>query len=343
MPLFGSKDKGSQDPETREMEKAIDREARDEQKTFDHAVKDLRNAESSHNKGIKAADSAQSTLEKAVKSEHKTADALNKAQHQHENALSNQSSAEKTLGLKQQHEQRLQQSLEQRKQALETIQQRKDANDQRREAKLSDLHAHANQKATAASVGQLHGYGESNGNGNAPASDQDTTGTGQQYDGSPPGIGPAGAGAGADPEHHVSETTSNIRSEGHIEALRAGPQLQLRQYKPVNNHWCNLQPEALPSPIASRVLEVPLAQKTGTGLGKTVMQSRLFRSQSSPVPSLKFAVAGRDLAKPEARQPVVKGDGCLVSRSDPRQASRPPAGWVEKARRSVDLGQPTAM
>ncbi|THH33699.1 hypothetical protein EUX98_g489 [Antrodiella citrinella] len=184
MPLFGSKDKSSasQDPQVQQFEKIVAKEAHDDQKTLQHAVKDLKHAEASHNKGIKrststqAADGAQHSFENAMKQEHKTADALNKATNQHDTAVSNQTSAEKTLNLKQQHEQRLQQNLDQRKQAMETIEQRKQANDQRREAKLSDLHAQAARENTGA--GELHAS-----NGDAPianpdAAPVDPTGTG---------------------------------------------------------------------------------------------------------------------------------------------------------------------
>jgi len=144
MPLFSkNKDDSSADPQVRQLEKRVSNEARQDQKTLDHAIKDLSQAEKTHNSGIKAAENAQHALDKAVQKEYKTATALNKATHVHNAALTDQQNAEKTLTLKQQHENRLEQDLHKRKATMEDLQHRKESNDQQREMKLAQIHAQA--------------------------------------------------------------------------------------------------------------------------------------------------------------------------------------------------------
>ncbi|KAI0770742.1 hypothetical protein BC629DRAFT_1595691 [Irpex lacteus] len=137
----------STDPTIREFERRIANEAKTDQKNLDHAIRDLKNAEKSHEKAIKSTDKAQHNVDKSVNNEHKRASALNKAEHQHEAAIAAQQNAEKTLGLKRQHQQRLEQDLQQRRATLDDFQHRKDVNDQQREMKLSDIHAAAASRA----------------------------------------------------------------------------------------------------------------------------------------------------------------------------------------------------
>ncbi|KAI0824685.1 hypothetical protein BC628DRAFT_1321714 [Trametes gibbosa] len=149
MPLFGKSDTFSENPEIRQVEKMIAKESREDQKNLDHSIKDLSSAEKSHNKSIKAADKAQHALDKSVEQEHKAAKALNRAVHGHDAAISNEQNAEKTLTIKQQHEARLEQDLEQKRRHLDDLQQRKAQNDQLRESKLSQIHAQAAAAADA--------------------------------------------------------------------------------------------------------------------------------------------------------------------------------------------------
>ncbi len=113
------------------------------------------------------ADKAQHALDKAVENEHKAAKAVNRAVHNHDAAISNEQNAEKTvqvrsqfappparraitpsrpvpydapalLQIKQQHETRLEQDLEQKRRHLNELQQRKAQNDVRTAASHSD-------------------------------------------------------------------------------------------------------------------------------------------------------------------------------------------------------------
>ncbi|KAI0637908.1 hypothetical protein C8Q77DRAFT_397473 [Trametes polyzona] len=149
MPLFGKSDTFSENPEIRQVEKMIAKEAREDQKNLDHTIEDLSSAEKAHNKSIKVADKAQHALDKAVEKEHKAAKALNRAAHNHDSAISSEQNAEKTLQIKQQHEARLEQDLEQKRRHLDELQQRKAHNDQVRESKLSQIHAQAAAAADA--------------------------------------------------------------------------------------------------------------------------------------------------------------------------------------------------
>ncbi|RPD66674.1 hypothetical protein L226DRAFT_556576 [Lentinus tigrinus ALCF2SS1-7] len=141
MPLFGKSETFSENPEVREVEKTVAKEARADQKNLDHAISDLSQADKTHSKSIKSAEKAAHALDKAVANEHKAAKALNNAAHKHEAAIANEQTAEKTVQIKNQHQDRLAQDLEQRKLHLESLRQRKEHNDQVRETKLSDIHA----------------------------------------------------------------------------------------------------------------------------------------------------------------------------------------------------------
>ncbi|KAJ3478122.1 hypothetical protein NLI96_g9983 [Meripilus lineatus] len=119
----------STDPQIRQVEKMMEKEAKADQKTLSHAIKDLTGVEKNHDKSIKAADKAQHALDKAIKQEYNAAATLNKATHAHDSAVSSHHAAEKTLNLKQQHETRLLQDLEQRRADVENLKQRKATND----------------------------------------------------------------------------------------------------------------------------------------------------------------------------------------------------------------------
>ncbi|KAI0698619.1 hypothetical protein BC835DRAFT_1334061 [Cytidiella melzeri] len=149
MPLcFGSNnDSMSADPTIREVEKRIASETKTDQKNLDHSIRDLKHAEKAHQNAIKGADKAQHNVDKAVNTEHKRAAALNKAEHQHEAAIASQQNAEKDLDLKRQHQQRLEQDLQQRRATVDETAHRKDVNDQQREMKLSNIHAAAASRA----------------------------------------------------------------------------------------------------------------------------------------------------------------------------------------------------
>ncbi|RPD62711.1 hypothetical protein L226DRAFT_532299 [Lentinus tigrinus ALCF2SS1-7] len=141
MPLFGKSDTFSDNPEVREVEKIVAKEARSDQKNLDHATNDLAQADKTHSKSIKSAEKAANALDKAVANEHKAAKALNNAVHKHEAAIENERNAEKTVQIKNQHQDRLAQDLEQRKLHHESLRQSKEHNDQVRETKLADIHA----------------------------------------------------------------------------------------------------------------------------------------------------------------------------------------------------------
>ncbi|KAH9942034.1 hypothetical protein B0H21DRAFT_527285 [Amylocystis lapponica] len=144
MGLFGSSSDGaSADPEIRQFEKIIANEAKADQRNMDHAIKDFTTSEKSHNKSIKEADKAEHTIEKSIKKEHSTAQALNKAEHKHDAALADQKNARKSLEIKRKHEAQLDADVQQRRGTLEQLQQRKEANDQSREAKLAQIHQQA--------------------------------------------------------------------------------------------------------------------------------------------------------------------------------------------------------
>ncbi|GJE84922.1 hypothetical protein PsYK624_009980 [Phanerochaete sordida] len=135
------------DPEIRTFEKRIAQEARTDQKNLDHVIKDLKNAEKAHQKAIKGADKAQHNVDKAAQNEHKTASAVEKAQHDHQAAVSAEASAEKSLNLARQYQQRLEGDLQKRRATVDEWQHRKDVNDQQRETKLADIHTAAASRA----------------------------------------------------------------------------------------------------------------------------------------------------------------------------------------------------
>ncbi|KAI0092451.1 hypothetical protein BDY19DRAFT_990171 [Irpex rosettiformis] len=156
----------STDPTIREFERRIANEAKSDQKNLDHAIRDLKNAEKTHQKAIKGTDKAQHNVDKSVSIEHKRASVLNKAEYEHEAAIAAQQNAEKTLNLKKQHQQRLEQDLQQRRASLDDFQHRKDVNDQQRELKLSNIHAaaasRADSRANSISRGPHSGIGPGN-------------------------------------------------------------------------------------------------------------------------------------------------------------------------------------
>ncbi|KAI0725113.1 hypothetical protein C8Q72DRAFT_889148 [Fomitopsis betulina] len=150
MGLFGgskSSDTGSADPEIRQVEKMVATEARSDQKTLDHAFKGLAKLNDTHDKAIKSAEKAQRSLDKAVKHENKTAKDLNEAEHKHENAIAGQRNAFKTLELKQQQGELIEQDLQQRRASVDELQQKKAVNDAARETRLSQIHHHAAESA----------------------------------------------------------------------------------------------------------------------------------------------------------------------------------------------------
>ncbi|KAI0796487.1 hypothetical protein C8Q75DRAFT_741281 [Abortiporus biennis] len=148
LPFSSKKDPNmSKDPQIRQIEQMIANEARSDQKNLEHAIKDVKAGESTHNKSVKAAQKAEHNLDKAVKNEHDAAKVLNKANHDHEAAIANQQSAERDLALKQQHETRLVQDVEKKRSNMDSIQHRKESNDQQRELKLSEIHAQAASRA----------------------------------------------------------------------------------------------------------------------------------------------------------------------------------------------------
>ncbi|KAH9942053.1 hypothetical protein B0H21DRAFT_824207 [Amylocystis lapponica] len=132
MGLFGSSSDGaSADPEIRQFEKIIANEAKADQRNMDHAIKDFTTSEKSHNKSIKEADKAEHTIEKSIKKEHTRC------------RLADQKNARKSLEIKRKHEAQLDADVQQRRGTLEQLQQRKEANDQSREAKLAQIHQQA--------------------------------------------------------------------------------------------------------------------------------------------------------------------------------------------------------
>ncbi|KIP09185.1 hypothetical protein PHLGIDRAFT_18701 [Phlebiopsis gigantea 11061_1 CR5-6] len=137
----------SSDPQIRDVEKRIAQEARQDERNLNHVIKDLRVAEKNHQKAIKAVDNGQHKVDKTARKEHKAAAAVEKAQHNHQAAISSEASAEKSLNLKRQYQQRLEQDLQQRRATVDEWQHRKDVNDQQRETKLADIHTAAASRA----------------------------------------------------------------------------------------------------------------------------------------------------------------------------------------------------
>ncbi|KAI1789004.1 hypothetical protein LXA43DRAFT_599971 [Ganoderma leucocontextum] len=171
MPLFRkSKASGNADSEIRDVEKTVAKEARADQKSLDSAISDLSKAGDAHNKSIKAVDDARHALDKTVKKEHQAALALDEAKHKHDVAVTEGHNAEKTVQMKQDHANRLEQDLDQKRQRLEEVRQQKGHNDQRRESKLSEMHAREAAAAEArSSIEQGPTTGE-HGTAHSPAS-----------------------------------------------------------------------------------------------------------------------------------------------------------------------------
>ncbi|PIL36860.1 hypothetical protein GSI_00550 [Ganoderma sinense ZZ0214-1] len=140
MPLFG-KSKYSENAEIREVEKRVAKEARTDQKSLDSAISDFSKAEDAHTKSIKAIDDARHALDKAVKKEHQAALALDDAKHKHDVAVTEGHNAEKTMQMKQDHANRLEQGLDQKRQRLEDMREQKSHKDHQRESQLSEMHA----------------------------------------------------------------------------------------------------------------------------------------------------------------------------------------------------------
>ncbi|TFY81476.1 hypothetical protein EWM64_g2538 [Hericium alpestre] len=127
------------DPEVKKLEKTLTKEQKGDASLLSHAEKAVRNAEKADTKAQKDVYKAESTAGKAMKEELKTAKKMNEATHDHEVAVTGQRKADQDVQLKQQHNQRLQADLTQKKAELEQVQRKKVTGDIARNERRSQV------------------------------------------------------------------------------------------------------------------------------------------------------------------------------------------------------------
>ncbi|KZT26879.1 hypothetical protein NEOLEDRAFT_1049685, partial [Neolentinus lepideus HHB14362 ss-1] len=132
----------STDPQVKSIEKIIASEEKQDEKNLQHAIKDLKAGEKAEGKAHKMADKAQHALDKVTRKEHDAAKAVNKANSNHEKALTDVQQAHKSIDIKHQREAQLEDAVQRKQTLVGELQQKKDQNDQSREARIAQLHTH---------------------------------------------------------------------------------------------------------------------------------------------------------------------------------------------------------
>ncbi|TFK56015.1 hypothetical protein OE88DRAFT_693569 [Heliocybe sulcata] len=142
----------STDPQVKTIEKIIANEEKQDEKSLKHAIKDLKAGEKAESKAHKMADKAQHALDKVTRKEHDSAKAINKAKANHEKALTDVQQTQKTIDIKHQREAKLEEDVRRQQTLVNELQQKKDQNDQAREARIAQLHTHGAAGAGAGSM-----------------------------------------------------------------------------------------------------------------------------------------------------------------------------------------------
>lgn len=144
------------DPQVKSIEKIIAKEEKQDEKNLQHAIKDLKAGEKAETKAHKMADKAQHDLDKIKRKEHDAAKAVNKTKAEHEKALAEVDKVQKNIQVKHQREGQLEEDVRRKQTLVSELQQKKEQNDQVREAHIAQLHTHG-----AAGVGSLNTSPES--------------------------------------------------------------------------------------------------------------------------------------------------------------------------------------